>query len=81
MNYKPKEKQILRKLGSIIRSLRSAQGLSQEDLGYNANLDRTYIGGIERGERNVTVLKIFKIASALHTTPKDIFKEWTDEEE
>lgn len=42
------------KLGNNIRLLRKSKGLSQEQLALNAHIDRSYIGGIERGERNVT---------------------------
>ena len=52
-------------LGENIRSLREQQGLSQEDLAEKADLDRTYIGGVERGERNLTILSLLKIAGAL----------------
>ena len=52
-------------LGENIRSLREQQGLSQEDLAEKADLDRTYIGGVERGERNLTILSALKVADAL----------------
>lgn len=53
------------KLGQNIRTKRKELGLSQEDLAFKAGLDRTYIGGIERGERNVSILNLCLIAYTL----------------
>jgi transcriptional regulator with XRE-family HTH domain len=53
------------KLGTQIREIRKRQGLSQEQLAFYAEIDRSYIGGIERGERNVTFLTLVKIARCL----------------
>jgi len=64
----------LKKLGKRIRELRQAASLSQEELADLAGLHRTYIGGIERGERNVGVLNILKIARALKAEPAELFK-------
>jgi transcriptional regulator with XRE-family HTH domain len=52
-------------LGIQIRKERKKKGLSQEQLAYIADVDRSYIGGIERGERNVSFLTLVKIASCL----------------
>jgi len=61
-----KEKQpSLVKLGENIREYREAKGISQEDLALEAGLDRTYVGGVERGERNPTVLSLLKLARPL----------------
>jgi len=54
---------ICKKFGDRVRKLRVAQGLSQEVLAQKAGLHRTYIGGIERGERNVSLINIEKIAN------------------
>jgi transcriptional regulator with XRE-family HTH domain len=56
---------ILKKFGERVRYLRSKQGISQEELAHRANLHRTYIGMIERAEKNITLLNINKLASAL----------------
>jgi transcriptional regulator with XRE-family HTH domain len=56
---------ILTVLGSNIRQKRIAVGLSQEELAKRAGLHRTYLGGVERGERNVSVQNLARIASAL----------------
>jgi transcriptional regulator with XRE-family HTH domain len=57
------------RLGETIRKKRLLLGLSQEGLAERAHLHWTYIGGIERGERNVSLINIVKVARALGTTP------------
>ncbi|MBC8182476.1 helix-turn-helix transcriptional regulator [candidate division KSB1 bacterium] len=52
-------------LGSTIRDKRKAKGLTQESLAFEAGIDRSYIGGIERGERNISILTLAKIAKCL----------------
>jgi transcriptional regulator with XRE-family HTH domain len=59
---------ILIKFGKRVRDLRKKKGLSQEQLSFKAELHRTYIGMIERAEKNVTLLNIEKIANALDTS-------------
>lgn len=61
---KPKQA-ILVEFGSLIRKKREELGISQEELADKAALHRTYIGDIERGERNVSLINIKKIANAL----------------
>ena len=56
---------MLARLGRAIRSLRIAQGLSQEALAERSGLDRSYMGGIERGEHNVALINLGRIAEAL----------------
>lgn len=56
---------LLVKLGIEIRETRKSQGLSQEALAEKAGIDRSYIGGIERGEHNIAVINLQKISSAL----------------
>jgi transcriptional regulator with XRE-family HTH domain len=63
----------LDKFGAKIRSLRMAKGWSQEELANNAGLDRTYIGGIERGERNVSLKNICLLAKTLGVSIKNLF--------
>ena len=57
-----------------MRELRSAKGLSQEALALTCDLDRTYIGGVERGERNVSLVNIGKIAAGLGVAVRDLFE-------
>lgn len=61
-----------RHLGKKIRLIRNKQGISQEELGFKANLHRTYIGSIERGEQNISIDNIHKIAKALKVNPKEL---------
>ena len=65
MTFLEQEKALLCEFGSLIRLLRKEKGLSQEDLAFKCGLDRTYIGGVERGERNVGLINIIRIANAL----------------
>jgi len=58
--------------GKELRKLRKARGWSQEELAARCDLDRTYIGGIERGERNVALLNIYKIAEAIELHPSKL---------
>ena len=62
------KKDILKVFGERVRELRSEAGWSQEGFADEAELDRTYIGGIERGERNLALRNIKKIAEALGIT-------------
>jgi transcriptional regulator with XRE-family HTH domain len=59
--------------GNRVRMLRKQKGLSQEALALACDLDRTYIGGVERGERNISLLNIQKIAEALGVSPRELF--------
>jgi len=67
------EQDYLKALGERVRALRKSRGFSQEQLADACQLDRTYIGGIERGERNVTVLKIRLIAKSLAVSVAEVF--------
>ena len=60
--------------GQRVREERLAQGLTQEALGELCGLHWTYIGGIERGERNPTLAKVEQIAAALKTAPVDLLQ-------
>ncbi|EZO27023.1 hypothetical protein AJ62_01635 [Pseudomonas aeruginosa 3575] len=55
-----------------MRARRQAMGLSQEALADLAGVDRSHMGKIERGERNVTFLNILRIAEAIHCKPSDL---------
>ncbi|MBD1837925.1 helix-turn-helix transcriptional regulator [Coleofasciculus sp. FACHB-64] len=65
----------LEKFGDQVRQLRKARGLSQEKLAELTDLHRTYIGGIERGERNVALVNIVRLARALRVSPSELLKE------
>lgn len=72
--YTENERIYLMQVGTRIRELRIAIGLSQEKLSFACNLDRTYVGSVERGERNISVINLNKIAIALKTEPSEILK-------
>lgn len=54
--------------GQRVRAIRKQKGLSQEGLAALADIDRSYMGHIERGEKNITLTKIYQIADALEVT-------------
>jgi transcriptional regulator with XRE-family HTH domain len=58
--------------GERVRALRLERELTQEGLGHKAGLHFTYIGAVERGERNVTLATILRIAEALNTDPGEL---------
>lgn len=62
----------LKRFGQRVRELRLIAELSQEELAERAGLHRTYIGGIERGERNVGVLNLLRLARALRVRPSEL---------
>ena len=64
---------ILIQFGQKVQRLRNEKGLSQEQLAELAHVHRTYIGMIERAEKNITLLNIEKIAKALKVNIKDLF--------
>lgn len=73
MRMKKREQQIQKRFGERVRELRQSKGFSQEALALECDLDRTYIGGVERGERNISLVNIHKIAAALRVAPKELF--------
>jgi len=62
------------RFGKAVRSRRNKLGVSQEEFAYMCDLDRTYIGGIERGERNVSLVNIEKIAETLKISLSELFR-------
>jgi len=61
------------KLGKRIRELRQERGFSQEGFASEVGLDRTYVGGIERGERNIAALNLIRIAKILKVEVGELF--------
>jgi transcriptional regulator with XRE-family HTH domain len=59
--------------GKALRALREDRGYSQEELAERAGLHRNYVGGVERGERNVALENIVKLAGALSVRTRDLF--------
>ncbi|HDC4440572.1 helix-turn-helix transcriptional regulator [Enterobacter cloacae] len=66
------EEPILKAFGKKVHSLRTELKLSQEQLAERAQLDRTYVSSVERGRRNVSLLNICKLASALEISPESL---------
>lgn len=61
--------EVNKQVGLKIREYRKKRGLSQEELAFEADLHRAYIGQIERGEKNIGIKNLFKIAAALSIPP------------
>ena len=64
---------LAKKLGQHIRALRKEAGYSQESFAYKLKLHRTYIGAVERGEKNITIKNLEKIAQKLEVKISDLF--------
>lgn len=71
--YTNKESNDLKQLGLNIRMLRKARNYSQEGFADAVGLHRTYMGGVERGERNLSILNLLKIMRKLEVSPDKIF--------
>ena len=69
MNNNPKIQ-----FGERVRTLRKESGMSQEELADKAGLHRTYVGAVERGERNVSLINIVRLAHALHVKPSELLE-------
>lgn len=61
------------KIGNRIKFLREEKDMSQKDLAYSSDLDRSYIASVESGQRNISIVNIEKIATALGVSMKDFF--------
>ncbi|AWH85398.1 XRE family transcriptional regulator [Flavobacterium album] len=70
--YSKNEKAYLESIGIRIRDLRIKANLSQEKLAFACDLDRTYIGSVERGERNISVINLKKVSTALKITVSNL---------
>lgn len=69
------EKQILTIIGDNVRKYRIKKGFSQEKLAFQCELHRTYIGSVERGERNITIINLIKIKNELGVRISDLYPE------
>jgi transcriptional regulator with XRE-family HTH domain len=65
--------EIKRAFGARMRALRKARDLTQEELAFASGLDRSYLGAIERGEKNVSLINIRRIADALGAGAGELF--------
>jgi transcriptional regulator with XRE-family HTH domain len=66
---------VKQKIGKRIKELRDIASMSQKDLSYTADLDRSYIASVENGQRNVSIVNIEKITVALGITLKEFFND------
>jgi transcriptional regulator with XRE-family HTH domain len=73
-SMKQTKEQILKAFGATLRAYRQQAGLSQEKLAAKAGLDRTYVGGAERGERNVALINIVRLAEAISICPTQLLE-------
>jgi len=64
----------VQQFGERVRHLRQKAKLSQEELAARVGIHRTYMGGVERGERNLGLINILRIADALDVSPASLFK-------
>ena len=71
-----KMNKIEQRLGDQLKIVRLKKGLTQEQLAELSGLHRTYIGSVERGERNITVKNLNKILLAMNCSLSDFFKSW-----
>ena len=71
---KAQEERIQRQFGARLKSIRRQKGFSQEALALACDLDRSYVGGVERGERNISLINIHKIARALGIPPRELMQ-------
>lgn len=72
--YNQPDQSLRTKFGNRVRELRKHLGLSQEELGFKSNIHRTYIGAVERGEQNVSLDNIGRIAKQLKVSLAELFK-------
>lgn len=64
--------------GKRVREIRQARGMSQEELAFESGLHRTYISSVERGERNIAIINMHKIAKALGVDLRDLIPDTAD---
>ena len=64
--------------GQRVRQLRKTRGRSQEDFAHHVGLDRSYMGGVERGERNISLENTCLIAAGLEVSTEELFRSWGD---
>lgn len=63
------------KVGNSIKTIREKKVITQKDLSYSADLDRSYITSVENGQRNISIVNLEKIAKALNVSLSEIFKD------
>jgi len=71
---RPSDAKFLKRFGQRIRKLRRERGWSQEELAARCKLHRTYLGSVERGERNISVISLRRLARALRVSLSELFR-------
>jgi transcriptional regulator with XRE-family HTH domain len=61
------------KIGTRIKEVREHKGMSQKDLAYRSDLDRSYIASVENGKRNISIINLEKVANALEVKLENLF--------
>lgn len=74
MSIQPHECRLVTIFANNVKKLRAAKGISQEELAERAGVHRTYVGMLERGEKNVTIYNIERIADALGVKPSSLLE-------
>ena len=69
------ENEILKRFGDKVRHYRNLLGLSQEKFAEKANVHRTYIGTVERGETNITLVNVYRLAEALEVSVSKLLED------
>lgn len=72
--YSKEDGNILKRFGAAVKAGRDELGISQEALAEKAGLHRTYVGGVEQGRRNVSLLNIVKLSQAVGVEPASVFE-------
>jgi len=70
----PDDAEVLLAVGAAIRSMRKEMGISQEELSHRSRLDRSHMGRIERGERNLSLVNLVRISRGLSCSPSEILR-------
>ncbi len=73
--FRKTRREVLLRFGHAVRERRLALGMSQEELADACNLDRSYVGGVERGERNVSLLNIASLSEGLQLSISELLRQ------
>jgi transcriptional regulator with XRE-family HTH domain len=81
MRFPQKSRRSLLRFGALVRERRRAKGLSQEELAFLSKLDRSYLGGVERGERNLSFVNVVRLSEGLGIKLRDLLEEFEEPDE